>query len=266
MRHYCTKPCTNFRFGSIDIFNETIMRNQTPDAASPTLSREPISSPRLGTTTGNVVKQLRNMILEGRYTHDERLPSERQLAEDLEVSRGTIRSVLQTLEKQQLVTRRVGSGTYVSYQDTPEQYEISSITSPLEMVEVRIAVEPQMVRLAIRSASHRDLERLLKALKQCEDCDGNSEKFAQADTDFHLALAHCSKNKLLLWVYERISKVRQHAQWRTMKAKLLTPGRINYYNQQHKALYESIVSRDASEANKIIKKHLYGVQDDLLET
>jgi GntR family transcriptional repressor for pyruvate dehydrogenase complex len=242
------------------------MDKQAPDAASPTLSRESISSPRLGTATGNVVSQLRNMIIEGLYAHDERLPSERQLAEDLQVSRGTIRSVLQILENQQLVTRRVGSGTYVDYQDTPEQYEISSITSPLEMVEVRIAVEPQMVRLAIRNASHHDLEKLRKALKQCEDCGGNSEKFAQADTDFHLALAHCSKNKLLLWVYERISKVRQHSQWRTMKAKLLTPDRIDYYNKQHRSLYDSIVSRDANEANKLIKNHLYGVQDDLLET
>jgi DNA-binding FadR family transcriptional regulator len=266
MRHYCTKQCTNFWFGPIDFFNETIMNMQAPDVASPTLSREPTSSPRLGTTTRNVVSQLRNMILEGLYAHDERLPAERQLAEELQVSRGTIRSVLQILENQQLVRRQVGSGTYVNYQDTPEQYEISSITSPIEMVEVRIAVEPQMVRLAIRNASHRDLEKLRKALKQCEDSGSDSEKFAQADTAFHLALAHCSKNNLLLWVYERISKVRQHAQWRTMKAKLLTPDRIDYYNKQHRALYDSIVSRDANEANNLIKKHLYGVQDDLLET
>jgi GntR family transcriptional repressor for pyruvate dehydrogenase complex len=242
------------------------MNKQASDTANPFLNRARGVTPRSGTTTGNVVSQLRNMILEGLYAHDERLPSERQLAEELQVSRGTIRSVLQILENQQLVTRRVGSGTYVNYQDTPEQYEISSITSPLEMVEVRIAIEPQMVRLAIRNASLRDLEKLRKALKQCEDSGGNSEKFAQADTAFHLALAQCSKNNLLLWVYERISKVRQHAQWRTMKAKLLTPDRINYYNRQHRALYDSIVSRDANEANNLIEKHLYGVQDDLLET
>lgn len=240
------------------------MDKQSPEAA--TQNRSLSSSSRLGTTTSNVATQLRSMILEGQYSHDERLPSERHLAEEFEVSRGTIRAVLQVLENQQLVTRQVGSGTYVNRQDTPEQYEISSITSPIEMVEVRIAVEPQMVRLAIINASHRDLEELHKALLQCESCGGNSEKFAQADTAFHLALAQCSKNKLLFWVYERISKVRQHAQWRNMKAKLLTPDRIDYYNQQHRALYDSIVSRDANEANKLIKNHLYGVQGDLLET
>ncbi|MFT4608250.1 MAG: DNA-binding FadR family transcriptional regulator [Urechidicola sp.] len=229
-------------------------------------SRSLSSRSRLGTTTSHVATQLRNMILEGQYAHDERLPSERHLAEQFQVSRGTIRAVLQVLEDQQLVIRQVGSGTYVNLQDTSEQYEISSITSPIEMVEVRIAIEPQMVRLAISNASHRDLEDLRKALLQCENCNGNSEKFAQADTAFHLALARCSKNKLLFWVYERISRVRQHAQWRNMKNKLLTPMRIDYYNKQHRALYDAILSRDANQANKLIKNHLFGVQDDLLET
>ena len=50
-----------------------------------------------------------------------------------------------------------------------------------------------------------------------------------------------------------------------MKAKLLTPERIDYYNQQHRAIYEAIVARDAGAAATIIKKHLYGVHDDLLE-
>lgn len=51
-----------------------------------------------------------------------------------------------------------------------------------------------------------------------------------------------------------------------MKSKLLTSDRINYYNSQHRALYEAIAARDTPTAVKLIKDHLYGVQDDLLET
>ncbi len=221
---------------------------------------------RLGVTTSSVVSQLRNMILDGRYSHEERLPAERNLAEEFEVSRGTIRTALQNLEEQNLVTRKVGSGTYVTHREFSNQHDISSITSPLEMVEVRIAIEPQMVRLAITNASHRDLEELRNALQQCEECGGDAEKFARADTAFHMTLAHCSKNKLLYWVYERISEVRRYSQWRMMKAKLLTPARIDYYNGQHRALYEAIAARDANDAIGVIKEHLFGVQDDLLET
>jgi DNA-binding FadR family transcriptional regulator len=241
--------------------------NRDLDLISPGLGiTDKVTKTRLGVTTGNVVSQLRNLILEGHYSHEERLPAERHLAEEFKVSRGTIRTVLQSLEEQNLVTRKVGSGTYVTHRELSNQHDISSITSPLEMLEVRIAIEPQMVRLAITNASHRDLEELRKALRQCEECGGDAEKFARADTAFHMALAHCSKNKLMYWVYERISEVRRYSQWRVMKAKLLTPERIDYYNNQHRILYEAIASRDANEAVSIIKKHLYGVQDDLLET
>ena len=221
---------------------------------------------RVGVTTSNVAAQLRRRILDGEYAYEERLPAERSLAEEFGVARGTIRSVLQILEQQHLVARQVGSGTYVTHRDTTDQQEISSVTSPLEMNEVRIAIEPQMVRLAIANASSRELDELRAALRQCEDCGGDPEKFARGDAAFHMALAHCSRNKLMYWLYERISEVRRHSQWRTMKAKLLTPERIDFYNSQHRRLYEAIAARDTGSAVKLIKQHLYGVHDDLLET
>ena len=223
-------------------------------------------SPRVGVTTSNVATQLRRRILEGVYAYEERLPAERNLAEEFGVSRGTIRSVLDLLEQQNLVTRQVGSGTYVTHREMIDQQEISRITSPIEMVEVRIAIEPQMVRLAIANASSQDLDELNAALRQCESCGGDAELFARADTAFHMALAHCSKNKLIYWLYERISEVRRHSQWRHMKQKLLTPDRIDFYNRQHRALYEAIAARDTTTAAQMIKNHLYGVQDDLLES
>ena len=213
-----------------------------------------------------MAEQLRRRILDGNYEFEERLPAERNLAEEFNVSRGTIRSVLEILERQHLVTRQIGSGTYVSHREITNQQEIASITSPIEMVEVRIAIEPQLVRLAIANASARDLEELRDALRQCEACDGDPEKFARADTAFHMSLAHCSRNKLMYWVYERISEVRRHSQWGRMKSMLLTPERIEYYNRQHRNLYEAIATRDTVRAVKLIKEHLYGVQDDLLET
>ena len=162
--------------------------------------------------------------------------------------------------------RQIGSGTYVTHRETTNQQEITSLTSPVEMNEVRIAIEPQMVRLAIANASSRDLDDLHEALRQCEECDSDPEKFARADTAFHMALASCSRNKLMYWLYERISEVRRNAQWRRMKAKVLTADRINYYNQQHRQLYEAIAARDTTSAVQLIKDHLYGVHDDLLDT
>ena len=149
----------------------------------------------LGTTASYVANQLRNMIVENQCVCYERLPSERHLAEQFQVSRGTMRAVLQVLKDQKMVTRQIGSGTDVNLQTTSEQYEISSIISQIEMIEGRIAVEPQMVCLAITNACYCDLENLHNALNKCEDCGGSSEKFVLADTAFHLALVGCSKKK-----------------------------------------------------------------------
>jgi DNA-binding FadR family transcriptional regulator len=220
----------------------------------------------MGETTSQVAAQLRRRIMEGDYAFEERLPAERNLAQEFGVSRGTIRSVLDILEKQHMVERQIGSGTYVTHRDTANQQEISSITSPVEMNEVRIAIEPQIVRLAIANASMRDLEALQDALLQCEECDADPERFARADTAFHMALASCSRNKLMYWLYERISEVRRHSQWRRMTSKLLTSERIGYYNAQHRALYEAIAARDTTLAVKLIKNHLFGVHDDLLDS
>ena len=220
----------------------------------------------MGITTSNVAARLRRRIMEGDYAYEERLPAERNLAQEFGVSRGTIRSVLEILEKQHLVARQIGSGTYVTHRETTNHQEISSLTSPVEMNEVRIAIEPQMVRLAIANASARDLDDLHDALRRCEECDSDPERFALADTAFHMALASCSRNKLMYWLYERISEVRHHSQWRTMKSKVLTSERIDYYNAQHRALYEAIAARDTATAVKLIKNHLYGVHEDLLDS
>ena len=71
----------------------------------------------------------------------ERLPPERDLAKHYGTSRSTVREALRRLEELKLVTRRIGSGTYVSHREITDQQEIASITSPTEMVEVRIAIE-----------------------------------------------------------------------------------------------------------------------------
>ncbi len=220
----------------------------------------------VGATTSQVAARLKKRVLEGFYGFEERLPAERQLAEEFNVSRGTLRSALDLLEQQNLVVRKMGSGTFISYQKPEENDEIASLTSPLEMIEVRIAIEPQMVRLAIANASSRDLEALHDALLACESCEGDVERFARADTTFHMTLAHCTKNKLMFWLYERISQVRSNSQWQTVKNSLLTQQRIDDYNRQHRAIYEAIIARDTQAAVKIIKSHLYGIHGDVNQT
>lgn len=208
-----------------------------------------------------ITLHLRRAIIDGEFTLGEKLPPERRLAEHFGTSRSTVREALRQLEAMKLVSRRVGSGTFVRYR---QQGDIAEITSPLELIDVRAAVEPQMARLAVIHATGRELERLREALRQVESCDGDPERFSRGDEEFHLALAECTRNPLLLWLYGYINDVRSHKQWNARKDKILSPQHIALYNSQHRKLFESIVSRDLETAVATITEHLDLARRDLM--
>lgn len=211
-----------------------------------------------------ITAQLRQAIVEGAYAHGEKLPAERQLAEAFGASRTTVRIALGQLEEERLVVRRVGSGTFVNFKKRDETDNIAEITSPIELIEVRLGVEPHMVRLAVLNATARDLDRLQDAVEQMEAGSIDPESFTQLDEQFHLMIAECTHNPLMVWIYREINDVRCHAQWAAMKDKVLTPERIAEYNRQHRNLFETIRSRDVEGAVAIVTNHLHYARRQLL--
>ena len=97
-----------------------------------------------------------------------------------------------------------------------------------------------------------------------EACGGDREVFSREDEAFHLALAECTRNPLMVWLYRRINNVRGHKQWNAMKDTVLSRERIEEYNRQHRALYEALSSRDIDGALEIIGAHLERARRDLL--
>jgi DNA-binding FadR family transcriptional regulator len=195
--------------------------------------------------------------------YGERLPAERELAVQFGTSRGTARHALRELERLNLVTRRVGSGTFVNSPGLESANDIAEATGPLELVEVRFAIEPYMVRLAVVNASPRDLKRMGEALEKVESTT-EPESFTEADGGFHMALAECSQNPLIVWLYQQINEVRGHGQWSAVKGKILTPRRIREYNAHHRDLYSAISARDAASAVEVMDTHLTMARDDLV--
>lgn len=203
-----------------------------------------------------IASRMRRDILDGHYQHRERLPAERELAETFGTARGTIRQALEQLEDMKLVQRKMGSGTYVNHVPQSDHEQIAEATSPLELIEVRLAVEPNIARMAVTNANARYLRELRDALLVLEEAGADPAAFSKADETFHLKMALCSQNPLLVWMYQLINEVRGHNQWDIRKDKILTPENIAEYNAQHRALYEAIERRDASKAVDIITAHL----------
>jgi DNA-binding FadR family transcriptional regulator len=216
--------------------------------------------------------RLREQILSGAYRDGERLPAERQLAAQQGVSRGTLREALRLLEQDALLARKRGSGSYVTYpavdesteRDSAARDDVADITSPLQLLEVRLALEPQMVRLAARNMTARDIAGMEEALVQMESAERDEEKFSQWDKVFHLAIAEGTRNPLMITMYGQINHVRTHDRWESIKGAILTPPRIRQYNDHHREVFDAIRRRDPENAVARMNTHLLLAQQDLL--
>ena len=211
-----------------------------------------------------ITAQLRQAIREGRYAPGEKLPAERQFAMAFGASRATIRTALSRLESERLVTRRLGAGTFVNGDGQAANEEVAELTSPLELIEVRLGLEPNMVRLAVLNATARDIERLESAVAHMPAAALDSESFTLWDIEFHQLIAEATRIPLMVWMYRKINDVRTHSQWNAMKSKVLTSRRIAEYNEQHVSLYEAIRARDIEGAVAIVTNHLHYARRQLL--
>ncbi len=219
-----------------------------------------------GRGAGAITARLRNAIETGVYADGDQLPPERQLATAFDAARSTIRKALNQLEKAGLVERRIGSGTYVSYSGpiSDQGDDIVDLVSPLQLIEARYAIEPYMTRQAALHATRRDLDNIEAILVRLEGTRTDEAAFTHWDGEFHQQLARCSRNPLIVKLYQNINEVRSHAQWRAMRRTILTPDQIDLYNQQHRAIYHALCGRDLKAASGCIEAHLETARQDLI--
>jgi DNA-binding FadR family transcriptional regulator len=215
---------------------------------------------------GAISAYLQRAIETGAYSEGDRLPPERELAATFQAARSTVRRALDQLEKAGLVSRRLGSGTFVGAAScTRKTSDLVDQVSPLQLVEARLAVEPFTTRLAVLHATRRNLDDMEAVLAHAEESLTDKDEFSKWDCEFHLLIAHASSNPLLINVYRQINHVRLHAQWDAMKEKILTSDVIDDYNRQHRGIFDAINERDAQKAHALISEHLEKARDDLIK-
>jgi len=168
---------------------------------------EPVRKTRL---SQQIVVQLCALIREGRIRYGDRLPPERELADQLHVSRASLREALRTLELAGLVQSRQGGGTYV--RNGPDLGAISPLALLLQATgdsvgdvwEVRLIVEPEVAARAALRAETSDLDRLSSMLDAQEANLHDEDRTLQIDRGFHDALARAARNVVLVRVVELI--------------------------------------------------------------
>ncbi len=215
-----------------------------------------VAEPRTRPGSIGVASLLRRKIIRGDIQLHDRLPSERMLASEHLVSRGTIREALNRLERENLIEIRRGSGAYVIHTGEPASDSPIESAGPLELIDARFALEPHICRLAVLHCRTADFEKLDLLLDKMEANAEDPTVFSQADSEFHSTLAQTTGNSLLIWIIAQINSVRAQDQWTRMLHLTLEPQIITDYNRQHRNIVDAIRRREPENAAKYMKDHL----------
>lgn len=221
-------------------------------------SSEQFSRVRLTRASTDVAAQIRAAILAGRYRPGDRLPTERELAQQFGLSRPTVRDALRSLEANGLIHVRVGGqgGPYVAEPDVA--YLSDSLGLHLQMLgakfkdlaEARLALETTAARLAAERATEEDLVALRAAVPHGSARRGDG---ASQSLDFHTSLLKAAHNQALLTMFSATRALIQEAFDLLYRRQ---PDMADTAREVHTLLTEAIARRDGESAVRLMREHL----------
>jgi DNA-binding FadR family transcriptional regulator len=235
---------------------------------TPALSTGVNRRTRAAQATATVVADIERNISTGAWPPGHQLPTERELEAALGVARNTLRKGLRLLERDGKIVRHVGRGSFVAEPSAPA-VEVGGLldriigSSPAEVMEVRLQLEPWAGELAAGRANATDL----KLMRDCVQQAGEAEDiltFEHWDGLLHQTIISAAKNELLAGLYMAINLVRLQPEWLRLKERTVTPARRILYQEQHSAIVEALCDRDPMLSSQLIRNHLEDVRRSLL--
>lgn len=208
-----------------------------------------------------VIEQIKDMIYNGILKKGDKLPSERDMVEELQVSRTSVREALRSLEVIGLIESRQGEGNFIKESFEDGLIEPLSVMFMLkdskseEILELRKIIEIGTVQLAAERINSNELKEL-EELKEKLKIPNNEEILAEIDREFHYKIAAASKNFLLLGVLNAISSLMESYIKYARKNILEEEGNRQILIKQHEDVFTALNNKDENEAVKAMTKHL----------
>ncbi|TNE66056.1 MAG: FadR family transcriptional regulator [Rhodobacteraceae bacterium] len=202
--------------------------------------------------------------LRGLLKTSDELPPERVLADTLQVSRHSLRKALKVLrDNGELTSAKSGRRAHSDTNPTPpSSARLVQSTNPLEVMEMRLMIEPALARLAALRASPDEIAQILRTAHSPADLSP-----AQADQDFHRAVAAGSRNSLASELHILLHRVQNDARLRFTDAdsdENTTVERVKARDLEHQKIAEAIASRDPTTAERAMFDHLERTQRKLM--
>lgn len=214
------------------------------------------------TAADKIIKQIRNLIISGQLKPGDRLPSERNLAEKLGVSRAYVRDAIRKLEIYGILKTLPQSGTLVAGIGLNAleglitdvlKLEESDFTS---LVETRVILETNAAKLAAERRTDDDIVELKKAIEVYKQKVKDKESSVEADLMFHLKIAEASKNSVLKSLMLIIIPDIVH---NYVKYKVCDEQTEFKAYDEHQKILEFIIKKDSESAGKMMQNHMKDV-------
>jgi GntR family transcriptional regulator, transcriptional repressor for pyruvate dehydrogenase complex len=214
-----------------------------------------------------VAQQLQRMIHDGLVKPGDKLPPERELAEMLQVSRGSLRDAIRTLELMGLLEPRQGEGTVVC--DPSAKSLINPLATVLlrqrelvgDLLEFRRMIEPTLAARAATKASEEELMALEEILKRQKEKVDRGELAIDEDSEFHYAIAQAAKNSVVLKVLDAFMDLLRESRERSLQLE----GRLQKSFLGHRRILSAIRRHDAEAAEAAMRRHIDEVEGIVLE-
>jgi GntR family transcriptional regulator, transcriptional repressor for pyruvate dehydrogenase complex len=212
--------------------------------------------------------QIQRMIIEGRLRIGDRLPSERQLAEHLGVSRNSIRESLRSLEILGLVESRQGEGNFIVDEIEEGFFEPLSILFKLhngsfrDILEIRLILEVEAAALAAERIDDEGKRRLRQLRSELESCE-NEERSVEIDRKIHYHIAEATGNYLIIMFLEGISAILTKHIKDARQAILTAMQRRGILIDIHTEVIDAILTGDPEAARGGMKSHFSAVVESL---
>ncbi len=214
----------------------------------------------------NIVSQVREMIISGTLKKGDRLPSERDLANQFGVSRTAVREAIKSLSEIGLVDIMVGRGTFVANNTADRIVESVDLLLNVEQVKMedlhyaRNVLEMPIARLAARNCTDENIKQLSSLLDQMESNQKHTKKFIDADTEFHVELARATGNSAFVVLIQAIIQILKRERTYSLNFQDQTTVALEH----HKEILELVKQKDEKGAEKAMKSHLDDVQHVLI--
>jgi GntR family transcriptional repressor for pyruvate dehydrogenase complex len=212
-----------------------------------------------------VARQIERLILKKLQPGD-KLPSERELAESLGVSRSSIRDAIRSLELMGMVEPRQGAGTIV------REISSDSLVNPLanalkrkeeligELLDFRKMLEPPLAARAATRISADELSEMEEILQRQEKKQSNGEAAVAEDAEFHYSIALASGNSVVLKVLDTLMDLLRDTRERSLQVE----GRPQKSLAGHRRILAALKRHDAEAAKAAMRRHIEDVEEIVL--